>query len=152
MDLDLESRLELLRDDRQRYEQVAALAQTLAEQLAQFTVTQKTLGDAFSELGLKTPPLHVSHVHAGGRDRTAVMADAGGVQVRSVTGLPLFQVEFSVNADAQKFLSKSGKTLSDAIGAFTSDMNTLINKTMEDTMINARQYQAARSVHFLFPV
>lgn len=69
MDLDLEAQLELLRDDRQRYEKVAALAQTLADQLAQFTVTQKTLGDAFSELGLKTPPLHVSPVHAGARDR-----------------------------------------------------------------------------------
>lgn len=67
-------------------------------------------------------------------------------------GFLCYQVEFSVNADAQKFLSKSGKTLSDAIGGFTSDMNTLINKTMEDTMINARQYEAARSVHFLFPV
>ncbi|XP_056884009.1 arfaptin-1-like isoform X1 [Takifugu flavidus] len=111
VDLDLESQLDLLRDDRQRYENVTALAQTLANQLAQFTATQKTLGDAFSDLGLKTPPLHV---------------------------------EFSLNADAQKFLSKSGKTLSDAIGAFTSDMNTLVNKTMEDTMINARQYEAAR--------
>lgn len=86
------------------------------------------------------------------------MADAGGgaqgeaFRCARSWGLPLFQVEFSVNADAQKFLSKSGKTLSDAIGAFTSDMNTLINKTMEDTMINARQYQDARSVHFLFPV
>lgn len=61
------------------------------------------------------------------------------------------QVEFGVNADAQKFLSKSGKTLADAIGVFTSDMDTLINRTMEDTMVNARQYQAARWVHFLFP-
>lgn len=64
MDLDLQSQLDLLRDDRQRYENVSALAQTLANQLAQFTVTQKTLGDAFSDLGLKTPPLHVSHLHA----------------------------------------------------------------------------------------
>lgn len=60
MDLDLEPRLELLRDDRQRYENVTKLAQTLANQLAQFTVTQKTLGDAFSDLSLKTPPLNVS--------------------------------------------------------------------------------------------
>lgn len=62
------------------------------------------------------------------------------------------QVEFSVNAEAQKFLSKSGKTLSDAIGTFTSDMDTLIHKTMEDTMVNARKYQATRWVRFLFPV
>lgn len=63
VDPDLEAQLELLRDDRQRYEHVTALAQTLANQLAQFTVTQRTLGDAFSDLGLKTPSLHVSDGH-----------------------------------------------------------------------------------------
>ncbi|XP_029310482.1 arfaptin-1-like [Cottoperca gobio] len=111
VDLDLEPRLELLKDDRQRYDNVTKLAQTLANQLAQFTVTQKTLGDAFTELSLKTPTLHV---------------------------------EFGVNAEAQKFLSKSGETLTTAITAFTFDMNTLVNKTIGDTMINAKQYEAAR--------
>lgn len=111
VDLDLEPRLELLKDDRQRYENVTKLAQTLANQLAQFTVTQKTLGEAFSELSVKTPTLHV---------------------------------EFGLNAEAQKFLSKSGETLTEAINAFTSDMNTLVNKTIEDTMINAKKYEAAR--------
>ncbi|XP_039996749.1 arfaptin-1-like [Xiphias gladius] len=111
VDLDLEPRLELLRDDRQRYDHMTKLAQTLANQLAQFTVTQKTLGDAFTELSVKTPMLHV---------------------------------EFGVNAEAQKFLSKSGETLTAAINSFTSDMNTLVNKTIEDTMISAKQYEAAR--------
>ncbi|XP_029986043.1 arfaptin-1-like isoform X1 [Sphaeramia orbicularis] len=111
VDLDLEPRLELLTDDRRRYDDITKLAQTLANQLAQFTVTQKTLGDAFTELSMKTPTLHL---------------------------------EFAVNADAQKFLSKSGQTLTEAINTFTSDMNTLTNKTIQDTMINAKQYQAAR--------
>ncbi|XP_068443809.1 arfaptin-1-like [Clinocottus analis] len=111
VDLDLEPRLELLKDDRQRYDGVTKLAQTLANQLAQFSVTQRALGDAFAELSLKTPALHV---------------------------------EFGVNADAQKFLSKSGETLTASIIAFTSDMNTLVNKTIEDTMINAKSYEAAR--------
>ncbi|KAG7233357.1 hypothetical protein INR49_007086 [Caranx melampygus] len=111
VDLELEPRLELLKDDRQRYNNVTKLAQTLANQLAQFTVTQKTLGDAFTELSLKTPALHV---------------------------------EFGVNAEAQKFLSKSGETLTSAINSFTSDLNTLVNKTIEDTMLNAKQYETAR--------
>uniref|UniRef100_A0A3P8T6H5 AH domain-containing protein n=1 Tax=Amphiprion percula TaxID=161767 RepID=A0A3P8T6H5_AMPPE len=119
VDLDLEPRLELLKDDRQRYSQVTRLAQTLSNQLAQFTVTQKTLGDAFTELSLKTPTLHV---------------------------------EFGVNAEAQKFLSKSGETLTMAINAFTSNLNTLINKTIEDTMINAKQYEAARIEYDAFRV
>lgn len=54
------------------------------------------------------------------------------------------QVEFGVNAEAQRFLSKSSETLTSGINAFTSDMNTLINKTIEDTMMNAKQYEAAR--------
>lgn len=109
--LELEPRLELLKDDRQRYDHVTKLAQTLANQLAQFTVTQKTLGDAFTELSLKTPMLHV---------------------------------EFGVNAEAQKFLSRSGETLTAAVNNFTSDVNTLLNKTIEDTMMNAKQYEAVR--------
>lgn len=60
VDLDLEPRLELLKDDRQRYENVTKLAQTLAGQLTQLTVTQKTLADAFGELSVKSPELHVS--------------------------------------------------------------------------------------------
>lgn len=51
-----------------------------------------------------------------------------------------------MNAEAQKHLSKSTEALSAAVGAFTADMNTLVNKTMEDTMINAKQYEAVRWV------
>ncbi|XP_034532784.1 arfaptin-1-like isoform X2 [Notolabrus celidotus] len=111
VDLELERRLELLRDDRQRFENITKVAQTLANQLAQITVTQKTLGDAFGELKVKSP---------------------------------LLNAEFGLNADAQTFLSKSGETLTASINAFTLDMNTLVNKTIEDTMINAKKYEAAR--------
>ncbi|KAF6737141.1 Arfaptin-1 [Oryzias melastigma] len=111
VDLELEPRLELLKDDRQRYDHMTKLAQSLANQLAQFSVTQKSLGEAFTELSSKSPELYV---------------------------------EFGVNAEAQKYLSKSTETLSAAIGAFTADMNTLVNKTIEDTMINAKQYEAIR--------
>ncbi|KAM9426221.1 arfaptin-1-like isoform 1-T2 [Pholidichthys leucotaenia] len=111
VDLDLERRLELLKDNRQRYDHMTKLAQTLANQLAQLTVTQKSLGDAFSELSVKSPSLYA---------------------------------EFGMNAEAQRFLAKSGETLTEAINTFTSDLNTLINKTIEDTMSNARQYEAIR--------
>lgn len=59
VDLDLEPRLELLKDDRQRYEHMTRLAQTLANQLSELTVTQTNLGNAFTELSVKTPALHV---------------------------------------------------------------------------------------------
>ncbi|KAK7909971.1 hypothetical protein WMY93_014655 [Mugilogobius chulae] len=111
VDLELEPRLELLKDDRQRYDHMTKLTQTLANQIAQLSVTQKTLGDVFSELSVKSPALHV---------------------------------QFGLNAEAQRFLSRSGETLTEAVNSFTSDMNTLLNKTIEDTMINAKQYEAVR--------
>nr|XP_057924026.1 arfaptin-1-like isoform X3 [Doryrhamphus excisus] len=111
VDLDLKPRMELLKDDRQRYDHVTKLAQTLANQLAQLIATQKTLGDAFAEMSLKTPSLYV---------------------------------EFGINAEAQKFLSKDGESVVAAFNSFTSDMNTLVNKTIEDTMINVKQYEAVR--------
>lgn len=111
VDLDLEPHLELLADDRQRYSHMTKLAQTLANQLAQFAVTQKSLGDALAELSIKTPAL---------------------------------QVEFGINAAAQKFLSRNGETLTTAINTFSSDISTLVNTTMEDTMMNVRLYESAR--------
>lgn len=111
VDLDLEPRLELLKDDRQRYDHMTKLALTLASQITQLSVTQRALGDVFAELSIKSPTLHT---------------------------------QFGLNAEAQRYLSKSGESLSAAITSFTSDMNTLVNKTIEDTMINTKQYEAVR--------
>uniref|UniRef100_A0A8C5GLC0 Arfaptin-1-like n=2 Tax=Gouania willdenowi TaxID=441366 RepID=A0A8C5GLC0_GOUWI len=119
VDLELEPRLEVLKENRLRYSHMTKLAQTLANQLAQFTVTQKSLGDAFTDLSLKSPTLHV---------------------------------EFGMNADAQKFLSKNGETLTMAINAFSSNMNTLVNKTIEDTMINVKQYETTRVAYDAYRV
>ncbi|KAG7264434.1 hypothetical protein CRUP_022296 [Coryphaenoides rupestris] len=58
VDLELESQIEVLRDNKRRYEHVVKLAQTLSSQLAQMMHTQKQLGDAFADLSLKSPELH----------------------------------------------------------------------------------------------
>ncbi|XP_013769764.1 arfaptin-1 [Pundamilia nyererei] len=55
-----------------------------------------------------------------------------------------FQEEFGYNAETQKLLSKNGETLLAAINFFISSVNTLVDKTIEDTMINIKQYEAAR--------
>lgn len=54
------------------------------------------------------------------------------------------QEEFGYNADTQKLLAKNGETLLGAINFFISSVNTLINKTIEDTMLNIKQYESAR--------
>ncbi|XP_019717945.1 arfaptin-1 isoform X2 [Hippocampus comes] len=111
VDLDLEAQIDVLRDNKRKYQNVIRLAQTLAAQLAQIMQTQRQLGDAFADLSLKTPELHE---------------------------------EFGYNADTQKLLSKNGETLLGAITFFISSVNTLVDKTIEDTMINIKQYEIAR--------
>ncbi|XP_032418578.1 arfaptin-1 isoform X2 [Xiphophorus hellerii] len=111
VDLELEAQIELLRENKRKYQNVIKLAQALASQLSQIMQTQKLLGDAFADLSLKSPELHE---------------------------------EFGYNADTQKLLSKNGETLLAAINFFISSVDTLVDKTIEDTMINIKQYEAAR--------
>ncbi|XP_067258640.1 arfaptin-1 isoform X2 [Chanodichthys erythropterus] len=111
VDLELEAQIEVLRDNKRKYEHVVKLAQTLCTQLAQMLQTQRNLGDAFADLSLKTPELHE---------------------------------EFGYNAETQKLLAKNGETLLGAINFFIASVKTLVDKTIEDTLINIKQYEAAR--------
>ncbi|XP_056265459.1 arfaptin-1 isoform X3 [Pseudoliparis swirei] len=111
VDLELETQIEVLRDNKRKYQNVIRLAQTLSAQLSQIMQTQRQLGDAFADLSLKSPELHE---------------------------------EFGYNAETQKRLSKNGDTLLSAINFFISSVNTLVDKTIEDTLINIKQYEFAR--------
>lgn len=111
VDQDLQTHILVLHDDRQRYDHVTRLAQTLAGQLTQLALTQRTLGDAFAELSFKSPELHT---------------------------------EFSVNGEAQRFLSRRGECLVVSLTRFSAEMNTLVNTTIQDTLLNVTQYEAAR--------
>ncbi|XP_052078539.1 arfaptin-2-like isoform X2 [Mytilus californianus] len=57
---------------------------------------------------------------------------------------PELQEEFSYNCETQRALVKNGEVLLGAMNFFTSTINTLCNKTMEDTLLTVRQYEAAR--------
>lgn len=48
------------------------------------------------------------------------------------------------NSETQRNLTKNGETLLGALNFFTSSVNTLCNKTIEDTLQSIRQYEAAR--------
>lgn len=56
----------------------------------------------------------------------------------------MFQEEFGYNAETQKLLCKNGETLLGAINFFIASVNTLVNKTIEDTLIAVKQYENAR--------
>lgn len=57
---------------------------------------------------------------------------------------PGLQQEFIFNSDLQRTLSKNGEMLLNALNFFLSSVNTLCNKTIEDTLVTVRQYETAR--------
>ncbi|XP_005061594.1 PREDICTED: arfaptin-1 isoform X4 [Ficedula albicollis] len=111
VDLELEAQIDILKDNKKKYENILRLAQTLSTQLFQMVHTQRQLGDAFADLSLKSLELHE---------------------------------EFGYNADTQKLLAKNGETLLGAINFFIASVNTLVNKTIEDTLLTVKQYESAR--------
>nr|XP_057935945.1 arfaptin-2-like isoform X2 [Doryrhamphus excisus] len=57
---------------------------------------------------------------------------------------PELQDEFGYNAETQKLLCKNGESLLGAINFFVSSVDTLVNKTMEDTLMTIKHYENAR--------
>eukprot|EP00795_Rhopilema_esculentum_P000628 gene628-10327_t len=57
---------------------------------------------------------------------------------------PELQDEFTQNGDLQKVLVKNGETLLNALGFFTTNLATLCNKTIEDTIQTVKAYESCR--------
>nr|XP_061801416.1 arfaptin-2-like isoform X2 [Nerophis lumbriciformis] len=57
---------------------------------------------------------------------------------------PELRDEFGYNAETQKLLCKNGETLLGAVNFFVSGINTLVNKSMEDTLMTIKMYENAR--------
>jgi hypothetical protein len=57
---------------------------------------------------------------------------------------PELFTEFRLNSETQNVLFKHGQTLLNQVRMFTSSLSTLCNKTIEDTLLTVRNYEAAR--------
>lgn len=57
---------------------------------------------------------------------------------------PELQEEFMYNSETQRNLTKNGELLLSALNFFISSVNTLCNKTIEDTLLTIRQFETAR--------
>lgn len=57
---------------------------------------------------------------------------------------PELQQEFLHNSETQRNLTKNGEILLSALNFFISSVNTLCNKTIDDTLLTIRQYEIAR--------
>ncbi len=56
--------------------------------------------------------------------------------------------EFGYNAETQTLLIRHGEVLMNALNYFTSTLDTLCNKTIEDTITTIRSYEISRFDEF----
>lgn len=159
VDLELEAQIDVLRDTKRKYENVLRLARALTNHFYNMVQTQHALGDTFAELSQKSPELRVRAQN----QLPELLEQASLIQILNVivgswvhwTAFTTFsflcinsrfslQDEFGYNAETQKLLCKNGETLLGAINFFVSSINTLVNKTMEDTLMTIKMYENAR--------
>lgn len=136
VDLELEAQIELLKDTKSKYENILRLATALISHFQSMVQTQQALGDTFTDLSQKSPELQVCETWEWCHNR---INPAGQTWVSLC-----LQDEFGYNAETQKLLCKNGEALLGAINFFVSSVDTLVNKTMEDTLMTIRLYENAR--------
>ena len=57
---------------------------------------------------------------------------------------PELHTEFDCNAESQKKISRNGETLLSSLKFFISNLHTVSTKSIEDTLITAKNYETAR--------
>ena len=111
VDTELEGQILLLKETQLKYMNVLKLAKQMTQQFYNMVQTQKSLAEAFADLGMKSPEL---------------------------------QDEFNYNSETQRSLVKNGEVLLAALNFFTSNLSTLVHKTMEDSITTVKAYDVAR--------
>lgn len=61
VDLELEAQIEVLRDTKNKYENILRLATALISHFQSMVQTQQALGDTFTDLSQKSPELQVEY-------------------------------------------------------------------------------------------
>ncbi|XP_014677514.1 PREDICTED: arfaptin-2-like, partial [Priapulus caudatus] len=113
----------------------AALAAVEATQIELLRDTQRKYEDI-----IRLGRAFCSHFHHVVQTQRAL----GDAFAELAVKAPELQDEFNVNSETQRALVAAGDTLMAALNFFTSSVNTLVNKTMVDTLDTYRMYEQAR--------
>ena len=133
IDPEMEKKIESLVETQSRYNRILTLAKALNSHMFNVIQVRVPVKYSFSAAtsSLKCTNLQVQKALAD------VFSDLSFKQ-------PELQQSFASNSSTQKSLAKNGDKLLSAIRFFTDALDTLINKTMQDTLLTIKQYQYAR--------
>lgn len=126
VDIELESDIERLRDTQRKYALILKMCKEMTQQYSTIIQHQVSLYECLNELAMR-------------ESKTSMNDVAEEAQASLNLG-----TDFRQNAEMMRNVAKNGEKLIVALQFFTSNLSTLVNKTIEDTIITIRAYELAR--------
>lgn len=126
VDLELEGEIERLRETQRKYGLILKLSKDLTNQYVTLVQQQNSIYECFNELTVRENKSPMNDPNEAGQNTLNLSGD------------------FRQNSEMMRNVAKNGEKLIVALRFFTSNLSTLVNKTIEDTMITIRNYEAAR--------
>ncbi|KAI2804922.1 Arfaptin-1 [Blomia tropicalis] len=125
VDVELENEIEKLRDTQHKYESILKLSRDMGNQYATIIVQQNAMYEHLNELAMRETKSSLSSADNFERHNT-------------LSG------DFKQNAEMMRSIAKNGEKLLMALKFFISNLSTLVYKTIEDTIVTIRAFEAAR--------
>eukprot|EP00092_Neocalanus_flemingeri_P027179 GFUD01029475.1.p1 GENE.GFUD01029475.1~~GFUD01029475.1.p1 ORF type:complete len:338 (+),score=102.02 GFUD01029475.1:115-1128(+) len=140
VDPELEDQIETLRNTQKKYSDILRLARALTSHFFNLVQTQVRFKE---RCGPTCPGGSIYHTEA--TTRSLLFKNSLGECFSDLAHKsPELQQEFLYNAEAQRNLTKNGQHLLASLNFFVSSVNTIANKTMEDSLLTVKQYETAR--------
>ncbi|XP_054153046.1 arfaptin-2-like [Oppia nitens] len=134
VDIDLEADIERLRETQHKYSLILKMTRDMSSQYQTIIGQQISLYECLNELAMKE-----SKTNNGLNDDNTV--DNG---VNNSNNSLNLGTDFRQNAEMMRNVAKNGEKLLLALKFFTSNLTTLVHKTIEDTIITIKAYEMAR--------
>ncbi|CAG2183148.1 unnamed protein product, partial [Oppiella nova] len=134
VDMDLEADIERLRETQHKYSLILKMTRDMSSQYQTIITQQISLYECLNELAMKE-----SKTHNGLNDGQTV--DSSTNSSNNVLNLGS---DFRQNAEMMRNVAKNGEKLLLALKFFTSNLSTLVHKTIEDTIVTIRHFESAR--------
>lgn len=140
IDSELETEIEKLRETQRRYSQILKVAKDMSSMYSSLVGQQIMLYETLSDLALrdKTKAAQPPEPPASANTVTSPSGEESNNINLSLSS------DFRQNADMLRIVAKNGEKLVLALRFFCSNLSTLVNKTIEDTIITIRSFEQAR--------
>lgn len=125
VDLVLESEIEKLRETQLKYENILKLSRDMCNQYATIIVQQNSMYEQLNDLAMRETNFSLSTTENYERHNS-------------------LGNDFKQNSEMMRSIAKNGDKLLMALKFFTSNLSTLVYKTIEDTICTIRAFEAAR--------